>query len=68
MNVKSYKSFIEIENDLKMLSLEKQIAFEELKVVKNNFENQLKPLSLLASFAKFAGKYSLLVLVKRIFK
>ncbi|WP_439129773.1 hypothetical protein [Polaribacter sp.] len=66
--MKDYKSFKEIEQDLKLHSLEKDIALEELKIIKNDFENQLKPLSLLGSAVKFASKYGLLVLVKKIFK
>lgn len=66
--MKKYKSFKEIELDLKQYSLEKEIALEELKIVKSDVENQLKPLSLLGSAAKFASKYGFLFLLKRIFK
>ena len=36
--MKTYHSFEQIEGDLKRLSLERQIALEELKIVKNDFE------------------------------
>lgn len=66
--MKKYKSFKEIELDLKQYSLEKEIALEELKIVKSDFENHLKPLNLLGSVAKFASKYGLLFLLKKMFK
>ncbi|QTD38944.1 hypothetical protein JL193_06735 [Polaribacter batillariae] len=66
--MRKYTNFVEIEKDLKILSLERKIALEELKIVKSDFEDQLKPLSLIGNFFKFASKYGLLVLIKKIFK
>ncbi|TMM32326.1 hypothetical protein FDT66_02340 [Polaribacter aestuariivivens] len=66
--MKKYTNFSDIERDLKMLSLERQIALEELKIVKSDFVNQLKPLTMVGNFLKFASKYGLLILVKKIFK
>lgn len=66
--MKNYENFAQIEYDLKVLKLEKQIALEELKVVKNNFQESLKPLSMLKGVAKFVGKYGLLVFIKKLFK
>jgi hypothetical protein len=66
--MKSYESFAEIERDLKQLSLEREIAFEELKMVKNDFEESIKPISILSSAVKFFSKYGVLMLVKKIFK
>jgi hypothetical protein len=64
----AYESFEQIETDLKRLSLEKQIGLEELKLVKSDFQDSLKPLNILAGIAKFASKYGALVLLKKIFK
>jgi hypothetical protein len=64
----AYESFEQIESDLKRLSLEKQIGLEELKLVKSDFQDSLKPLSILAGIAKFASKYGALILLKKIFK
>ena len=63
-----YESFEQIEADLKLLSLEKQIGLEELKLVKSDFQDSLKPLSILASIGKFASKYGALILLKKIFR
>lgn len=66
--MKTYESFAEIERDLKQLSLEREIALEELKMVKNDFENSIKPISIISSAVKFLSKYGVLMLVKKIFK
>ena len=42
---KKYQSFNEIQADLKKLYLEKEIAYEELKIVKRDFEDYLKPIN-----------------------
>jgi hypothetical protein len=66
--MKNYNNFKEIEKDLKILSLEKQIALEELKNVKQDFQESLKPLNILSGVFKFVSKYGVLVLLKKIFK
>lgn len=65
---KTYNSFKEIDRDLKQLSLERQIAFEELKGVKQDFENSIKPITILSTVFKFVSKYGVLLIVKKIFK
>ncbi|MCH3881757.1 MULTISPECIES: hypothetical protein [Tenacibaculum] len=66
--MKTYKSFDEIKRDLRQLSLEKQIALEELKIVKNNFGEIIRPTTVISSVLKIASKYGFLVLVKKILK
>lgn len=66
--MKTYENFNQIEKDLKRISLEKQIALEELKLVKSDFQDSLKPLNILSGFVKFASKYGALVLLKKIFR
>lgn len=66
--MKAYKSLKEIELDLKKLSLERQIAIEEIKLAKNEFENSFKPINLFGGFLRMASKYGLLILIKKIFK
>ncbi|OAD45813.1 DUF6327 family protein [Polaribacter atrinae] len=66
--MKTYKSFEEIEIDLRQLSLEKQIALEELKMVKSDFEESLKPMSLLSNVVTAFGKFGTLMFIKKIFK
>lgn len=63
-----YNSFKEIELDLKKLSLERQILIEELKVQKHNVAEDLKPYNWINWALKFARKYGVLLLIKKIFK
>jgi hypothetical protein len=66
--MKIYTSFKEIERDLKQVSLERQIALEELKRVKNNFEESLKPINIASDALKFLSKYGALRWLKKILK
>lgn len=66
--MEKYESFKDIKQDLKKLQLERQIAVEELKLVKSDFEDSLRPINLFGSFLKFASKYGLMIALKRIFK
>jgi len=66
--MKNYQSFDEINRDLKRLSLEKQIALEELKIVKSDFEEMISPLKKASNIFKFVGKYGILMLLKKKFK
>ena len=66
--MKKYSNLKQINNDLKLLDLERKIAYEELVGVKNDFEELTKPLSWVSSFVKFGSKYGLLLLVKKMFK
>lgn len=66
--MKTYESFEDIDRDLKQLSLERQIALEQLKGVKNDFEESLKPLSIVSTGFKFLSKYGTLLFIKKIFK
>lgn len=66
--MKTYESFTEIERDLRKIGLERDIAFEELKIVKHDFEDYLKPLNWLNSIFKTVSKYGVLLMIKKIFK
>jgi hypothetical protein len=66
--MKAYKSFEEINRDLRQLSLERQIALEELKMVKNDFEESLRPLTLVRNALAVFGKFGTLMFIKKIFK
>ncbi|WP_026755423.1 hypothetical protein [Sediminibacter sp. Hel_I_10] len=63
-----YSNFKEIEYNLERLDLERKIAYEELKVVKDEYVGYFKPISWLQSGFKFAGKYGLFVLLKKLVK
>jgi hypothetical protein len=65
--MKRYQSFKQIDSDLKRLSLQRQIALEELKIVKNDFEESIRPISILRDAFKFLSKYGTLLFIKKIF-
>ncbi|MEM5564366.1 hypothetical protein WNY78_04595 [Psychroserpens sp. AS72] len=66
--MKDYKTFDDIEFDLKRLNLERQIAFEELKGVKGEITNDLAPNKWLQTVLKYASKYGSYMLLKKIIK
>jgi hypothetical protein len=66
--MKTYTSFVEIEKDLRKLELERAIAKEELKIVKHNFEDFLKPVNWLTTVFRTISKYGVLLMIKKIFK
>lgn len=68
MKNKKYQSFEEIEMDLKLLSLQRQIAVEELSSLKHQFQEDLQPLNWIQSSFKIAKKFSTLMILKKIFK
>ena len=63
--MKNYNSFDEIDYDLTRLKLERQIAWEEIKGVKNDFQEDIKPLNWVSTGIKVAGKYGVLVLLRK---
>lgn len=66
--MKHYNTFDEIEYDLKRLSLERQIAFEELKGIKAEVKEDLKPFNWLQTAIKYITKYGSFLLLKKIVK
>jgi hypothetical protein len=66
--MRTYETFEEIDNDLKKLKLERDIAVEELKIVKHNFDEFLKPINWLTTVFRMASKYGFLLVIKKIFK
>ena len=63
--MKVYTSFKDIENNLKRLRLERDIAWEELKLMKNEYKEDLKPLNWVSSALKLTGKYGLIALIRK---
>jgi hypothetical protein len=61
--MKTYQSFEQIDSDLKQLSLQRQIALEELKIMKNDFEESIRPISILRDAFKFLSKYGTLLFI-----
>ncbi|MBU2929483.1 DUF6327 family protein [Winogradskyella psychrotolerans] len=67
--METYKTFEDIDNDLKRFKLERDIAWEELKMTKHEFKEDLQPLNWVNSALKLTGKYSFIALIKKwIFK
>ena len=66
--MKIYKSFDEIDFDLNKLKLERQIAWEEMKGIKNDFQEDMKPLNWVNTGLKVAGKYGFIVLLKKLIR
>ena len=66
--MKQFESFQDIETELKRLDLERNIAFEEMKLLKSEFKDDLKPANWVSAIFNVAGKYGFYVLLKRFFK
>lgn len=66
--MKVYTSFDDIETDLKRLKLERDIALEELKILKSEFKQDLQPYHWMQTALKYVGKYGILMLFKKILK
>ncbi|UKM65314.1 DUF6327 family protein [Flavobacteriaceae bacterium GSB9] len=66
--MKTYHNAKSIEHDLKILNLERQIAWEELKNVKEEYQESLKPLNWVQSGLKLMGKYGGIMLIKKLMK
>lgn len=63
-----YKNFDEIEFDLKRLKLEREIALEELKGLKQDVKDDLSPYRWLSTIFSAIKKYGVLYLVRKIIK
>lgn len=67
--MKTYTTFKEINNDIKRCELERDIAWEELKLIKNEFKEDLQPLNWVNTALKLTGKYSFIAILRKwIFK
>lgn len=66
--MKTYNSFKEVELDLKRLKLERQIGLEQLKGIKGEFSENLKPMNWVGTALNVAGKYGLFMMFKKFFR
>ncbi|MFL1012445.1 hypothetical protein [Flavisericum labens] len=66
--MKTYHNSESLERDLKILDLERQIAWEELKSIKQEYKESFKPLNWVQSALKMIGKYGGFVLLKKLMK
>jgi len=66
--MKTYQSFEEIELELKQLDLQRKITYEEIKLLKEDFKQDLQPLQWMQTGAKYAGKFGMMYFIKKLFR
>lgn len=64
----TYNSFEEIEYDLRMLELKREIALEEMKVLKYSVQEELSPYNWIKTASKIAGKVGVVVMLRKFFR
>ena len=68
MSIKSYSTFKEIDKDLKILKLQKQIDREQIKYDMNSFKSGVSPIAMAASTVGAIAKKAFVVkLTNKIF-
>lgn len=63
-----YNNLEEVEFDLKRLKLERQIALEEIKGIKQDIKDDLSPYSWISMAISAFKKYGMLYLIRKIIK
>lgn len=63
--MKTYTTFEEIDHDLKLYKLERDIAWEEFKLIKGEFKEDLQPLNWISTALKFTGKYGFIAIIRK---
>lgn len=63
-----YKNFDEIEFDLKRLKLERQIALEEIKGLKQDVKDDLSPFNWISTAISAVKKYGMLYLIRKVIR
>ncbi len=66
--MKIYNNIESIERDLQVLNLERQIAWEEIVAVKDEYKEDFRPYNWIQSALKFASKFGAMILLKKIIK
>ncbi len=66
--MRTYNSFEDIDQDLKRIRLERDIAWEELKIHKQEFKDDIQPPQWVHAILKIVGKYGSLMLFKKFLK
>ncbi len=65
---KKYTSFKEIDNDLKILKLQRQIDMENLKMNFNQTKHSLQPSSLFGGFGGLVKSFLISLFAKKVLK
>ncbi|MGB3150646.1 MAG: DUF6327 family protein [Maribacter sp.] len=68
MKKRNYTSFSEIDNDLKILSLEQEVARESIKYNYQNVKNSIYPTNLLGGFSGIVQKLIVSLVAKKVLK
>lgn len=66
--MKHYKTEQQIKQDLRRLQLKKEIAWEELKTLKDDFKESLQPYQWMQTGLKLFSKFGVMMLVRKIIK
>ena len=66
--MKIYKNIESLERDIHSLDLERQIAFQEIKSLKEEYKDSLKPLKWVQSALSIAAKIGGMLLVRKMVK
>jgi hypothetical protein len=66
--MKRYNNVEDINQDLKRLSLERQIAWEEMKGLRHEVKEDLSPYSWLSTLISAVKKYGILYLIRKILR
>lgn len=68
MHMKVYSSFEEIDNDIAIRKLERDIAFEKVKLNVSKAKDELSPIHLLGGFKGLAQKFVISYIIKKILR
>lgn len=68
MEAKKYSSFEEIERDMKILQLQREIDEEKLKLAFQSTKEELNPINILGGFSGIAKKLALSLVTNKILK
>ncbi|WP_396636840.1 hypothetical protein [Maribacter sp. R77961] len=63
-----YTNFDQVEYDLKRLNLEREIALEEIKGLKQDVKEDLSPYSWMSTILSSVKKYGMLYLIRKIIR
>ncbi len=63
-----YTNFEQVEYDLKRLNLEREIALEEIKGLKQDVKEDLSPYSWMSTILSSVKKYGMLYLIRKIIR
>lgn len=66
--IQNYKTAESVERDLKILDLRRKIALEEMKGLKEDYKNDLRPMNWMNSGVKWAGKFFGMYVLKKFIK